>query len=254
MVVALAGLWAMMLLPAVARTQPNTKAIQCQYNLKRLTAAWTMYASDYRSTLVPNNFSGAAAGGADTNNWVTGWLDWTSRPDNTNTAFLAQEHYARLAPYFNSTPTFFKCPSDNYKSPPFLASRVRSISMNAAVGQGTGKTSYIPTLFVAAKLSDFVNPSPACAWVLTDEQADSINDGCLINDPGVSPGSYAWTDLPASYHNGGGSFSFADGHTEIKKWLDPRTRAPVRLTAYQIFSCPGSVDYAWLVAHTPRRP
>ena len=30
-------------------------------------------------------------------------------------------------------------------------------------------------------------------------------------------------DYPASYHNGAGGLSFADGHSEIKKWIDQRT-------------------------------
>jgi len=30
-------------------------------------------------------------------------------------------------------------------------------------------------------------------------------------------------DYPASYHNKAGGFSFADGHSEIKKWQDGRT-------------------------------
>jgi prepilin-type processing-associated H-X9-DG protein len=29
-----------------------------------------------------------------------------------------------------------------------------------------------------------------------------------------------WIDAPASYHNGGGGLSFADGHAEIKRWTD----------------------------------
>ena len=29
-----------------------------------------------------------------------------------------------------------------------------------------------------------------------------------------------WIDCPASYHNGAGGISFADGHAQIKKWTD----------------------------------
>ena len=29
-----------------------------------------------------------------------------------------------------------------------------------------------------------------------------------------------WWDVPASYHNGAGGLSFADGHAEIKRWRD----------------------------------
>jgi len=32
---------------------------------------------------------------------------------------------------------------------------------------------------------------------------------------------HSWEHLPASYHNGACGFTFADGHSEIKKWLDP---------------------------------
>ena len=39
---------------------------------------------------------------------------------------------------------------------------------------------------------------------------------------------FSW-DLPASYHNGAGGLSFADGHQEIKRWLDPRTTRWSRL-------------------------
>ena len=35
-------------------------------------------------------------------------------------------------------------------------------------------------------------------------------------------------DMPAAYHNGACGFSFADGHSEIKKWLDPRTVPPLK--------------------------
>jgi prepilin-type processing-associated H-X9-DG protein len=30
-------------------------------------------------------------------------------------------------------------------------------------------------------------------------------------------------DYPASYHNNAAGFAFADGHSEIHKWFDPRT-------------------------------
>ena len=34
-------------------------------------------------------------------------------------------------------------------------------------------------------------------------------------------------DFPASYHNGAGVLAFADGHAEIHKWLDARTRPKI---------------------------
>jgi prepilin-type processing-associated H-X9-DG protein len=82
-------------------------------------------------------------------------------------------------------------------------------------------------------------------FVFLDEREDSINDGWFASDPDT-----AWQiiDYPASYHNGAGGFSFADGHSEIKKWLDPRTR-PVLKTGQLLplnVNLPNDVDLRWL--------
>jgi prepilin-type processing-associated H-X9-DG protein len=34
----------------------------------------------------------------------------------------------------------------------------------------------------------------------------------------------SWFDVPASYHDGAGALSFADGHSEVKVWKDPNIR------------------------------
>jgi prepilin-type processing-associated H-X9-DG protein len=54
--------------------------------------------------------------------------------------------------------------------------------------------------------------------VFLDEQGDSINDMLFMVNAGMAVNQEKWRDLPASYHNGAGSFSFADGHSEIHKW------------------------------------
>jgi prepilin-type processing-associated H-X9-DG protein len=56
--------------------------------------------------------------------------------------------------------------------------------------------------------------------------------------------------LPASYHNGGGSFSFADGHTEIHHWLNASTvRPPVPEGASLPLPIPAneSTDFYWVL-------
>jgi len=62
---------------------------------------------------------------------------------------------------------------------------------------------------------------------MLDERDDSINDGWFfVNmngfDPYV-PNRLQLHDYPSSYHNGAGGLNFADGHSEIKRWSDPRT-------------------------------
>jgi len=94
-------------------------------------------------------------------------------------------------------------------------------------------------------------PSPVNLMVLLDEQGDSINDASFVPAVGssltVNPGE--WGDLPASYHNGSGAFSFADGHCEIHKWRVASTRLPVRKVAYAGFAAPGSQDIMWVIRH-----
>jgi prepilin-type processing-associated H-X9-DG protein len=62
-------------------------------------------------------------------------------------------------------------------------------------------------------------------------------------------------DVPASNHAGAGGLSFADGHAEIHKWRDARTRA--RITGnYMVSSVqvtPGNVDMRWLSDHASIR-
>jgi prepilin-type processing-associated H-X9-DG protein len=65
------------------------------------------------------------------------------------------------------------------------------------------------------KQGDLGNPGPAMTFVLIDENP-AINDGFFVCDPKL----LAWTDIPASYHNGACGLSYADGHAEIKKWRD----------------------------------
>jgi prepilin-type processing-associated H-X9-DG protein len=60
--------------------------------------------------------------------------------------------------------------------------------------------------------------------------------------------------VPASYHNRAGGFSFADGHSEIHRWLDDRTMPPLRIgtTYWTTIPAPRDVDIAWLQDHSTR--
>ncbi len=91
---------------------------------------------------------------------------------------------------------------------------------------------------------------------MLDERDDSINDGFFLVimdgfDPCV-PGALALGDVPSSYHNGAGGFNFADGHSEIKRWLDPRTNPPHQTDVHlggDRANMPQSPDVRWLQEH-----
>jgi prepilin-type processing-associated H-X9-DG protein len=148
-------------------------------------------------------------------------MDYNGGADNTNTLYLTDPRYARLAKY-NSAKEIYRCPADLSKSrglsgPP----RVRSMAMSQAVGpnlQGTiaGRGGWLPapTYRVFISEADMTDPGPANTWVMADEHPDSINDGGLA----IKMDQPTMIDYPAAYHNNAGGFAFADGHSEIKKW------------------------------------
>jgi prepilin-type processing-associated H-X9-DG protein len=172
-----------------------------------------------------------------TANWVVNapYLDWQYSNSNTNTSFLTDPTVSLMATYVKSFGVY-KCPGDLNSAQ--NGERVRSVSMNGSLGYGFSGPDVLgnypnppaPVYFgkssggtgvghAAYKINDLGRPGPVNVFVFLDEHGDSINDGVYMFDPGASRTDEQWRDLPASYHNGAGSFSFADGHSEIHKWL-----------------------------------
>jgi prepilin-type processing-associated H-X9-DG protein len=90
--------------------------------------------------------------------------------------------------------------------------------------------------------------SPAALFVFIDENELGINDGCFFVDTDTR---WEIVDYPASYHAGAAGCSFADGHSEIHYWKNPRTM-PV-LGFGQLLplnqNYPGDLDADWLSRH-----
>lgn len=245
-VIAIIAILAGMLLPALGRAKGKAQNVQCLNNLRQLSLSWMAYTLDNRDVLPPNHGDHGTA--ADT--WVKGWLDRSGTPDNTNTLHLEN---SLLYPYHN-TIAIWRCPGDRSTSRHSRKDypRVRSMSMNGwlntefvAIGNSAAEFKVIRTL------SDMVAPGPADTWVLIDEREDSINDGYFevnMKEPII-------VDFPASYHNDAGALNFADGHSEIRRWRDPRIRP--KLQRGQLLELRqrsnNNLDLEWLQAHTTGR-
>jgi prepilin-type N-terminal cleavage/methylation domain-containing protein/prepilin-type processing-associated H-X9-DG protein len=248
-VIAIIAILAGMLLPALAKAKAKARALTCLSNGRQLGLAWIQYADEHEDRLVPNMAYGPG-GPADGGNWVLDFLDWSIGSDNTNVLKVVGSS-ALLAPYVARTPTVYHCPADRFLAPPQRAAgwawRVRSVAMNSTLGNGDVDRGFRS----ASKLGHLTDPAPTGTWVFTDEHPDSINNGYL-----AVRADDAWEDLPASYHNDGCTFGFADGHAEMKKWRDPTVKPPVRF-----FSWGGThpipsqhrADHQWLVERTGRR-
>ncbi|MGA3267389.1 MAG: DUF1559 domain-containing protein [Verrucomicrobiota bacterium] len=235
-VIAVIAILAALVLPALAAAKARAQTVICLNNTKQLALAAITYASDHDDSL-PYNLVGQAAA-TNLQNWAAGVLDWDLTPDNTNVALLIQ---AALGPYLGKMAAVYHCPADYVLSQTqSLAGwkfRVRSYSMNASVGDAgsvseSGYNINNPGYVQFFKLTTISRPSDI--FVFLDEHPDSISDGYFVNQ--VNEPSYAtayrpaapnsWLRLPASYHNGAASFSFADGHAEIHEWLYGSTKLP----------------------------
>jgi prepilin-type N-terminal cleavage/methylation domain-containing protein/prepilin-type processing-associated H-X9-DG protein len=262
-VIAIIAILAALLLPALARAKLKAQAVTCMNNNKQLMLAWTMYAGDNNDRLVINSDPHHANAAKYPISWISGDLDWNVNvfSDNTNIQWLINPQAALLGNYVANSYKIFWCPTDTYLSQQQhkwnWVNRVRSVSMDAAVGDGekydssNGGFSWFK--FTAKKTSDLVNPSPADSWVFTDEHPDAIDDGILYTDAACTTGTGSFTELPSSDHGGSCGMGFADGHSEIHKWRDPNTLRPVvynQANGQQI-SVVNSPDLAWLAARTP---
>ena len=259
-VIAVIAILAALLLPVLAKSKQKAQGIACLNNTKQLALAWVMYANDNHDRLVENHCESDVLNGVNPNSWVSGWLDWITPNNNLDTSFITDERLAKLAGYTSHSAAIYKCPADIYNDRPSGLPRVRSVSMDAAIGDGNKENflRWTPSFFYAKKMSDLVKPAPSMAWLFIDEHPDSINDGCFFLNPGLKGLSASLLDVPASYHNGACSLSFADGHSEIKKWNDWRFCPPVTMThrgdgrAHDV-AVPNSSDFAWLAERTPQQ-
>ena len=108
------------------------------------------------------------------------------------------------------------------------------------------------------KMSDLIDPGPARTWAFLDEREDSINDGeFVVGMWGYPDQPSQWTivDFPASYHHRAGGFSFADGHSEIRKWQDGRTM-PVLKRGQKLslgVQSANNKDVFWMMDRTTRK-
>jgi len=266
-VIAIIAILAAMLLPALARAKQKAAGVRCMNNMKQLVLAWTMYTGDYNDKLTPN-LDGYHGGTASTEtglkypvSWAGGILDWSTTADNTNFVFLTSPMESVLAPYVANNYKIFWCPTDTYLSPVQRGrnwqNRVRSVAMNAAVGDGGKYAGFSWSgdnggFWWAVRMGDLTVPGPSQSWVFIDEHPDSIDDCILYTDAYCTNGTGEFTELPSCDHAGSCGVGFADGHAEIHKWRDPKTAHAVTYSTVNRVAVVNSPDLAWLAQMTPR--
>jgi prepilin-type processing-associated H-X9-DG protein len=265
-VIAIIAILASLILPALSRAKARAQGNFCLNNTHQLTLAWMLYADEHNGRLAYNLGQSArlnatvpavANGPQMAQNWVNNVQNWETNSDNTNTAAVVG---SGIGPYTGAAGVY-KCPSDNVLSDLQRGlgwnARVRSYSMNAMIGDAgtftqSGFNLNFPDYTQFFKATSI--PQPSDIFVFLDEHPDSIDDGYFLNSySDSSTNGPMWTDLPASYHNGAGSFSFADGHSELHRWKNKSTIQPA--VAYGIKPAlpmqitGGAKDFWWVLYH-----
>ncbi len=258
-VIAIIAILASMLLPALAQAKSKAQGIQCMSNTKQLMLAVHLYSGDNEEKFPMNVHGGEAQSGNRISQtasgyypWVMGWLTWDTSTHNTNRLYLESNDYSVLAKYAGNTAAIYKCPADKIIHPTQRArkftQRVRSVSMNGAVGKGNkaASDSLLSCEKIFEKTTDVTEPGPSKLWVFVDEHPDSINDGAFFN----SQTDRRWIDLPANYHNNACGFSFSDGHSEIRKWKTTVPRERINFSYAPPTVPVGDLDWNWTIERT----
>lgn len=273
-VIAIIAILAGMLLPALSKAKAKAQGIMCMNNGNQMMKAIVMYAGDFNDYLPPNpddgnqtpyfNWCPGHAGQGDPLSGCPNPQSATFNPD-----ILRDPERALLATYLGGEVSVYKCPADKrvglYQgSDPNLKGKkvpaARTFSMSQAVGTNPYKggkvavdgpwldNNHSHTLGrkwrTYGKVGDFTDPGPSMTWVLIDEDACSLNDAAFA----VGMERAEWIDWPGTYHNMACGFAFADGHSEIHKWTDPRTKVVNGNVSRK--AVPGSPDWQWIAQRT----
>jgi prepilin-type N-terminal cleavage/methylation domain-containing protein/prepilin-type processing-associated H-X9-DG protein len=234
-VIAIIGILAGLLLPALGKAMESARTAVCINNLRQLTMAWHLYADDNDDWLPPNT---PANGWNVTPNgleWFPSWALGDIRygsPDGTNIDYLIGNRVGSLGPYVG-THRIYKCPSDrsmtelsprpprpNMEPPPGRKyPRVRTYTMNQFMGDTfSGQNAIFPAYL---HRGDILAGPREQYLVFVDTHEDWLTYCQFALDRDVN--SQVWWAMPASRHNRSGTFSFHDGHVEKRRWVDPRT-------------------------------
>jgi prepilin-type N-terminal cleavage/methylation domain-containing protein len=222
-VIAIIAILAALLLPALARAKQQANAASCINNLKELTVADHLYASDNRDAIPPNSDpADDTTGVEETTTWVSG--DVSGRSGSDGVTNLLNLNEAMIWPYSKSY-GIYRCPSDQDQvdvGGARPAERCRSYSVSCMMGNNGG-ISGVHALTENLRFTDTVNPGPSAASLFWEEQASaspnstSLDDGYFaLDETDYGP---TWRNVPGSRHGKFGHLSYADGHAGNLKWI-----------------------------------
>jgi len=224
-VLAIIAILAAMSLPARATATARARQASCYNNFRQLQLCWLLYSNAHADKLVLNHVSNFIPSRGSMSSISRSWVPVSNAyTDTTTTNIESGPLYT-----YNPSTGIYRCPADRSTvRDAGQIPRSRSVSMSLYMNGVTDTTSGDYNR-VWHTLTQIRNPSPARAMVFVDEHEDSIQQAAFCcNGPAGSlfgTSQYQWISIPATRHNNGCTFSFADGHAETFHWKEPNTIA-----------------------------
>ena len=231
-VIAIIAILAALLLPALAQGRQKAYGAACLSNQKQLGMAWVMYANDNAGMVI--DFSTCLVGAS----WrISAALVTTTPPADLAGADLqrwkVQMGYKKPTPtvdglLFNYAPNpdIIHCPGDTRRNLPYGS----GYAWDSYAGVG-GFDSQMEVQFhnIIVKQTQVEHTSARILWVEGADMRGENSGSWVMRNAGTPSLDYSdaiFIDSPAAFHGGHtASFSFADGHAELHRWLDDTTIA-----------------------------
>lgn len=245
-VIAIIAILAAILMPVLSRAKIRALEIQSLNNLRQLGYAWLLYIDENNNRLpqniasnsgflTENGLQTSAQPGQPNASWVLGQSD--AAPQWTNNTLLT---HGLIYPYVGNV--------NAYKSPADISPRNRDYSMNCWMDGDKPWASQCINFQIANQLNLATGLAPSMAFVLIEENPNTINDGYFLEDPNKPT---QWLDTPAHYYINASNLNFADGHSETRIWSDAGVLAGQSGSDVGLTQNPNpGQDLPWLQART----
>lgn len=203
------------LLPSLNKAREAANRTACLSNIRQLTAAWMMYANDWKGNLVWAETGDATQPPDNRDGWVIETGINTNKPEAIRAGLLWK---------YAANPEVYRCPSSLDRQ------NYRSYSISTYMN-GTLQYQFASGPILLRKLSQ-TKPGMLVFIEEYDTQPPPTDNPSQVP---FNQGSYLmyrttpvsmkwmWGDPPAFFHKQSTNMSFTDGHAENHIWGDRRT-------------------------------
>lgn len=245
-VIAIIAILAAMLLPALTKAKLKATMATCVSNQRQLGLAWIMYASDNQDKIVcmdvqdPSHWRVAPYSARFIMVPVPAGSGGSDAAKVLDEAGYKQGALSQYAP----NGAIIHCPGDIRSK---LATSYAYTSYSGVAGLNGNTTRSVA--YQLKKLTEIRRPTEAILWV---EENDPRQSNIAGYNFGENVGAWefraapapplfnteTWWDSPATYHLNASTFSFADGHSLGRRWMDGETIRYSSSTAANKYSSP----------------